>query len=143
VIEYQQVRLVTGIAVCQYHPVFHVGDVIRKLRTDAGIDQRELAKRARMSVTTLSELERGQGNQRRDTIQRLAKALNTNVEDLYASVATMRVDANAGSGKLAVFDQELLERWALLKPDTRDSLQKMIWELTNEALQAKHAKQTA
>jgi phage repressor protein C with HTH and peptisase S24 domain len=83
---YQLIGIDTGLPVCNTR-VFHIGDVIRKLRTERGLDQRELAKMAGVSVTTLSELERGEGNKTIGTIAKVATALGTSVEQLHLAVA--------------------------------------------------------
>src|SRR5581483_4223817 len=85
----QQLSIDTDLPVCDTPAVFHIGDVIRKLRKQRGSDLRDVAERAQMSMTTLSELERGVGNQRKDTIERVAKVLGTTVPKLYAQLTAM------------------------------------------------------
>lgn len=88
--EPQQVGIDTGLSVWQNRTVFHIGDVVRKLRKLKGWDLKDLAERAdKMSMTTLSEFEQGKGNQRRDTIERVAAALGESVPKLYAHLTSM------------------------------------------------------
>ena len=77
------------MAVCHYPGVFDVGDVIRKLRLQQkkNTTLKKLAKAAGISVTTLTELERGLGNQRRDKFEKVAQALGTTVTRLYVLAA--------------------------------------------------------
>jgi len=82
----------TGIPVWNTLGVFHIGDVVRKLRNRRGIKIEDLAERAQMSKTTLSEFERGIGNQRKETIERIAEALGESVPRLWARLAAMSGD---------------------------------------------------
>jgi len=66
--------------------VFHIGDVIKKLRLQRNWTLEELASAAKVNKGTLS-VQRGEGNPRGDTLQRTAKALGTTVEDMYAMLA--------------------------------------------------------
>jgi transcriptional regulator with XRE-family HTH domain len=60
-------------------PLF--GEMLRKLRRAAGFTQEELAERAQLSQTSLSDLERGANHHpRRETVLALADALNLSAE---------------------------------------------------------------
>jgi transcriptional regulator with XRE-family HTH domain len=52
-----------------------VGDQVRTLRIDAGLDQRELADRANLSLGTVQAIERGRGSTLGSLI-RVARALD-------------------------------------------------------------------
>ena len=64
--------------------VFHVGDVVRKLREQAGIDLVGLAKQAQISPTTLSSLERTGARYRPETLEKVALVLGVTVEGVEA-----------------------------------------------------------
>jgi SOS-response transcriptional repressor LexA len=70
-----------------HHPaVFHVGDVIRKLRLERGWNGSELGERADIDKMTVSAIERGNGF-RRDSLDRIAVAFGmTDARDLYRLV---------------------------------------------------------
>jgi phage repressor protein C with HTH and peptisase S24 domain len=80
----QQVRLDMGLAICETPAVFHIGDVIVKLRKERGWTIEEMAERADINKGTLSTVERGEANYRRETIEKIAKALDVDVHKLYA-----------------------------------------------------------
>ena len=87
--------VVTDIPVCQDRRVFHVGDVVKKLRTQRDWTLEQLAEQAKVNKGTLSALERGEGNFRRDTLERIARALDTTVEALYVALPSVRSGATA------------------------------------------------
>lgn len=67
--------------------MFNIGDVIRKKRTERGWRQPELARRAGVTVGTVSRLEDDPSRASADTLRRLAAALDTTVPDLYSALA--------------------------------------------------------
>lgn len=61
-----------------------MGYKIRECREELGISQEELAKRAKISRTTLSGLESGTiKTTTTDTLLKIAKALNKKVADIF------------------------------------------------------------
>jgi transcriptional regulator with XRE-family HTH domain len=60
------------------------GEQVRRLRTDAGLSQAELAERAQIHVTYLSSLERGGRNVSLVNIRAIAAALGRPPGDLFA-----------------------------------------------------------
>ena len=61
-----------------------MGYKIRECREEMGISQEELAKRAKISRTTLSGLERGTiKTTTTDTLLKIANALNKKVADIF------------------------------------------------------------
>jgi phage repressor protein C with HTH and peptisase S24 domain len=76
--------LATGVAIWHTPGVFHLGDVVRKLRLKAGWTVIELSKRAGVDKMTVSEIERGIGNQQRETLEKVAAALSQTVSSLYS-----------------------------------------------------------
>jgi CheY-like chemotaxis protein len=71
------------------------GKAIRHQRTEQGISQEELAGRAGLHRTYISDVERGARNPSLESIEKIASALNMTVSMLFA-----RVDASIGSDPL-------------------------------------------
>ncbi len=67
-----------------------LGVAIKTQRTSLGISQEELAHRAGLHRTYISDLERGARNPSIDSIEKLARALEISVAKLFAA---------AGNGK--------------------------------------------
>jgi transcriptional regulator with XRE-family HTH domain len=74
------------LSICQTARVFHVGDVIRKLRKDRGWTLADLVEKSGVSKMTISTLERNQGNYKRETLESLAAALGKTTAELHAMV---------------------------------------------------------
>ena len=60
-----------------------IGGNIRKLRTDQGLSQEELAFRAEIDRSYLSEIENGYKNLSVEVLAQLAQALDINICDLF------------------------------------------------------------
>jgi transcriptional regulator with XRE-family HTH domain len=60
------------------------GNVIRKLRKEQGISQEELAHRADLHRTYIGMIERAEKNITLLNIEKLAKALDVNITDLFS-----------------------------------------------------------
>lgn len=58
------------------------GDKIRKIRKQNGISQEELASRAGLHRTYMSDIERGSRNVSIKNIEKIAKALGVPIKDL-------------------------------------------------------------
>ena len=61
------------------------GKAVRRRRRELDLSQEELAERADLHRTYLSDIERGEGNPSLENIEKLAKALNIKVSDLFIS----------------------------------------------------------
>ncbi|NET31356.1 MAG: helix-turn-helix transcriptional regulator [Cyanothece sp. SIO1E1] len=61
------------------------GLAIRQRRSELGISQEELANRANLHRTYISDIERGTRNLALENIETLAKALNISVSTLFAN----------------------------------------------------------
>lgn len=59
------------------------GNRVREIRNDAGISQEELAFRAGIHRTYLGGIERGERNPSLKNIDRIAKALNIEIAELF------------------------------------------------------------
>jgi transcriptional regulator with XRE-family HTH domain len=64
-----------------------LGAAIRRERSMLGISQGELAERAGLHRTYVSDLERGSRNPSIDSIEKLAHALHVSVAELFESAA--------------------------------------------------------
>ena len=62
------------------------GDAVRHRREELGLNQEELAHRAGIHRTYLSDIERGQRNVALVNIENLARALELKMSELFAAV---------------------------------------------------------
>jgi transcriptional regulator with XRE-family HTH domain len=95
-LETQSNRIDMGGAVCDTLWVFHVGDVIRKLRQQQHLGVKELAANAGLNKGTVSAVERGE-NYTKETIEALAAGLNVAVSELFAPLSRVQ-SADEGTG---------------------------------------------
>jgi transcriptional regulator with XRE-family HTH domain len=65
-------------------PQVGLGRAVRKTRTDAGLEQKELAELAKIKASEISRLEKGMKNPQWGTVKRVAEALGTPLSDLAA-----------------------------------------------------------
>lgn len=76
------------MAVWHNPTVFHVGDVIRKRRNERGWTIEELAEQAHVNKATVSQVERGEANYRRETLDKIARALDlSGAEALFGLIS--------------------------------------------------------
>jgi transcriptional regulator with XRE-family HTH domain len=68
-----------------------VGKVIRTLRKEKGLSLKELSRRAGLSTSFLSMVERGRSSLALTSLNNVAKALDTDLADLFASERKVRV----------------------------------------------------
>jgi transcriptional regulator with XRE-family HTH domain len=68
-----------------------VGKAIRTLRKEKGMSLRELSRRAGLSTSFLSMVERGRSSPALTSLNNVAKALDTDLADLFASERKVRV----------------------------------------------------
>src|SRR6476469_4914547 len=64
-------------------PRMRVAENIYRLRSERGLTQQELARRAGMRQPRIAELERGDSGSTQDTLVRIAVALEVDIGDLY------------------------------------------------------------
>ncbi|WP_414578285.1 helix-turn-helix domain-containing protein [Anabaena sp. CCY 9402-a] len=67
---------------------YHFGRSVRKRRRELDLSQEELAKKAELHRTYISSIESGKCNVSLDNIEKLAKALNISIPDLFANYNT-------------------------------------------------------
>jgi transcriptional regulator with XRE-family HTH domain len=65
---------------------FHIGNVIEKIRSDRGMNQADLAYKARIRPNTLGDLENRRKNSRLETLEAVAEALGHSVGELYCEL---------------------------------------------------------
>jgi transcriptional regulator with XRE-family HTH domain len=63
-------------------PQVGLARAIRKIRTDAGLSQRDLAQRLGFDPSHMSRLEQGDGNPSWGTVKRIAAALEVTLPEL-------------------------------------------------------------
>ncbi|NUJ97177.1 helix-turn-helix transcriptional regulator [Candidatus Gracilibacteria bacterium] len=56
---------------------------VRKLRLNTGLSQEGLGFKAKLHRTYIGNIERGEKNITLENIQKIAKALNVNIKDLF------------------------------------------------------------
>src|SRR5215218_6723261 len=64
-------------------PRMRVAQNIYRLRSERGLTQQELARRAGMRQPRIAELERGDADSTQDALVRIAIALEVDIADLY------------------------------------------------------------
>jgi transcriptional regulator with XRE-family HTH domain len=64
-------------------PRMRVAQNLYRLRSERGLTQEELARRAGMRQPRIAELERGDSGTTQDTLVRIALALGADITDLY------------------------------------------------------------
>lgn len=119
----QQVAFVTDIAVWHDVAVFHIGEIVRKLREEQNLGVVEFAQKAGISPTTLGEIEKNTGNPRANTWDKIAAALGTTVGELHARLAAAnqapKEEPTALRGPLG---QEFTSLWNRLSARSQTSL---------------------
>jgi transcriptional regulator with XRE-family HTH domain len=63
-----------------------IGERIRTFRKEKGWSQEELADMANLHATYIGQLERGEKNATLESIEKVAKALEVSLEDLFRSI---------------------------------------------------------
>lgn len=63
-----------------------IGERIRIFRKERGLSQEELAHLAKLHTTYIGQLERGEKNATLESIEKVAKALEISLEDLFRLV---------------------------------------------------------
>jgi HTH-type transcriptional regulator / antitoxin HipB len=67
---------------------FHIGEEIRRLRTECGLSQRQLAELLGVSQSVVARLEAGGVEPRLSTLDRVAKALGVELEVRFLTTPT-------------------------------------------------------
>lgn len=99
--------------------MFHVGDVVRKLRQQRGWTLHVLAKKAGVNKMTLSAIENG-GNYQRDTLQRIVTPLGISLGRLETTLQEWAETKARPSGVIGEADRQLLGMWHQLQPQDKE-----------------------
>lgn len=71
-------------------PDMDLARTLRRLRTEGGLTQEDLAHRSGITVAALARIERGQANPTWTTVRRLATGLETTLKTIAAGVESHR-----------------------------------------------------
>lgn len=115
-----------NLPLCETLAVFHIGDVLRKLREGRGLTIEQLSEETGLGKGTISQIERGEGNPRQKTLDALAKFFGlASVAALYAwaMVDPEAVKKEAAEMEAAGFDPTPLSAEAESLGRTFDKLQ--------------------
>lgn len=104
--------------------LWHIGDVVRKHREARGWSRKQLAHRAEIRQNTLGELERNVSNFEKETLAKVAIALNVTVDGLYAELPSAVVPSTADPT-----DAETIARFLKLEPEHRHAVRLVVDQL--------------
>jgi transcriptional regulator with XRE-family HTH domain len=75
-----------SVGVGRAHPSRALGQVVRALREERGLGQEALARKAGVTQTTVSYVERAVFNPQRGTIEKLGRGLGVSMDDIASRV---------------------------------------------------------
>src|SRR3990172_6582350 len=78
----------------QFGPILDIGDEILRLRIEKGWSQAELAERSGTKQANISRLESGLSNPSINFLQKVAKALDTNVAIRFEKISAQEIYIN-------------------------------------------------
>lgn len=104
--------------------VWHIGDVVRKLREAQQLSRKELADLAGIRQNTLGDLERNVSNFERETLRKVAIALSVTVDGLYGEVPNIKL-----SPSIDPVDAETIARYLKLERDQRNAVRIVVDQL--------------
>ena len=109
---------------CHTCQVFGLGDVVRKLRKQRNLTLKDLSRRAKVNIGTLSGIERNEGNPTNETLQKIADTLGVDVADLWAPMVARAQEVASVDPHELVTDDELafLEDFRRLPRSVQKSL---------------------
>jgi transcriptional regulator with XRE-family HTH domain len=67
-----------------------LADVLRRMRHEAGLTQRDMARQLRISQAALARLENADLNTTLDTLTRLCRALHCDIGELFSGKVRLR-----------------------------------------------------
>lgn len=68
----------------RYKVALKTGRKIKRVRREKGLTQEEVSSRARMHVSTLGRIERGESNAPLQTLNKIAQALRVKVKEIIS-----------------------------------------------------------
>lgn len=110
----------------QYEPI-DIGIRLRKARIREGLTLKEVSNRANISESFLSQLERGRANASIASLQRISKALNTSLGELFESASSSDVKVIRKNERPSLI-YGVMGRKSLLTPITSKYLEVFIGE---------------
>lgn len=110
VVDSNAFRLIPTHRYARLSAVFHIGDVVRKLRATRGWTIDDLVERAGISKMTISRLERGEGDPKRSSLDAIAKAFGLDGASELFALERNQADTPTRSDPPAVPSR--LELWA-------------------------------
>lgn len=102
-----------------------IGDIIKELRLKKGLSQRKLAEIVKVSNTTISDIEKNIRNVTIDTLQKIAEALDTTVDEIMRQVKEKQEPKQKEELSIAEIEDFLAGQKMLMfkgKPVTEDDL---------------------
>jgi len=114
--------------------MFHLGDVVRKLREAKGLTQTQLGQRAAgLNKDTIRRIEQGE-SMRQDTLARIAAALDRSLPELYGYLPADPAAAPETPLRSDPYTRRLFRVWDLLDTpaddDTRLAIVTLVERLT-------------
>ena len=113
-----------------------IGPAIKSKREELGISQLELAVRAETSQSAINAYEQGKRKPRKDTLQRLADALDTTVAALCGKSVTSDEDLHQLTSK----EKDFVLRLRQLEGDTRINAENAIDSILTALLSAQNGR---
>lgn len=102
-----------------------IGDIIKELRLKKGLSQRKLAEIVKVSNTTISDIEKNIRNVTIDTLQKIAEALDTTVDEIMRQVKEKQEPKQKDEPSMEEIEDFLAGQKMLMfkgKPLTEDDL---------------------
>ncbi|ADG40246.1 MULTISPECIES: helix-turn-helix domain-containing protein [Leuconostoc] len=100
-----------------------IGNKIKELRTLQNLTQFELAEKANLSISLISKIEIQEENIKINTLQNIAKALNTTVESLLKK-----------DNEYALNEQVIINKLNKLNNESKQDIEKIINQLIDYAI---------
>src|SRR5215210_5184414 len=94
-----------------------VGDEVRRRRLKLGLTGAQLAERASMAPSAVSQIETGKRSPSSDSVIKLADALGVNVGDLFPKAQAplpLEFGEQSGDSELSKLDDEEAREWHLV-----------------------------
>ncbi len=100
-----------------------IGNKIKELRTLQNLTQFELAEKANLSISLISKIEIQEENIKINTLNKIANALNTNIESLLKK-----------DNSYSLNEQVILNKLNKLNDDSKKDIEKIINQIIDYAI---------
>ena len=91
-------------------------EIIKSLRKQAGLTQKQLAERAGLSIASIQGYEQKKYTPKIETLSKIAKALNVSVESLFGGISI---------GPATEYDMEKLDYYGLLSDENTQKINEL------------------